>query len=340
MSTIPWTEKFRPTVLNDIISHEHIINTLKVFVKNKCLPHMLFHGPPGTGKTSSIMACSKELYGEYSSVMVMELNASDDRGIEIVRNKIKKFVMSENVLYDQHNPDQDNKKHIFKLVILDETDAMTDDAQAILRQVVEKYTKNARFCLICNYIKKINPALQSRCTSFHFKPLCKAGMTTRLNEIVKLENINITNDGFNTIIKRSNGDMRKALNILQPTSMANEFIDEQIINKYTGYPQKEIITIIINNIVSNSYKTTFDCITQLQKEDGLSLSDIITEIHSIIFEYIIDDNKHLNILHNIDKSKLSFLLSQLKIIEFNQSINTTDTIQLASLIGIFKLSLY
>ena len=182
---IPWIEKYRPSKLSNIVSQNNIINILKIYLKNKTIPHLLFYGPPGTGKTSVILSYAKELYKDKYPYMVMELNASDERGIEVVRNRIKQFVMSDNVFYDIKN----KKSKIFKLVILDETDAMTDDAQAILRHIVERYTDNARFCLICNYIKKINPALLSRCTSFRFSPIGSEEMKKKLIKIIKKEEI-------------------------------------------------------------------------------------------------------------------------------------------------------
>ena len=247
--TLPWIEKYRPNTLGEMISHENITGTLQKFISNKFLPHLLFYGPPGTGKTSTIMACAKEIYGSYLPLMTMELNASDDRGIEVVRNRIKQFVSSGNAFFGKT---LEEKKNIFKLVILDETDAMTDDAQAILRQVVEKYTKNARFCLICNYIKKINPALQSRCTTFRFSPLSPVQMEDRISSIAKIEKVNVTSKGINCILKRSNGDMRKALNIMQSVHMAYKKVNEKNVNTCIGYPQKKQILDIYKILTNDS----------------------------------------------------------------------------------------
>ena len=243
MQNLPWIEKYRPTTLNEVLSHEEIIGTLKTFIKNKCLPHLLFYGNPGTGKSSIIAAVARELYGKYYPSMVMELNASDDRGIEVVRNKIKQFVISKSAFMYQNTDAALNSN--FKLVILDEADAMTSDAQNILRKIVEKYTNNTRFCLICNYIQNINPALKSRCTIFRFSPIGDDKIKEKILQISIKENINIQESGIDTIVKRSNGDMRKVINILQSVSMSYPFINEENVNTSLGYPSfKNIMTIL------------------------------------------------------------------------------------------------
>lgn len=334
-NTLPWIEKYRPAVLDDIISHDDIINTLRVFIKNKCLPHLLFYGPPGTGKTSTIMACAKELYGKYYNYMVMELNASDDRGIEVVRTKIKQFVMSENVFFGDT---LEERKNIFKLVILDETDAMTGDAQAILRKVVEEYTSNTRFCLICNYIQNIIPALQSRCTRFRFSPLNEIQVKQKMKNIISKENLKVTVTGLDTIVKRSAGDMRKVLNILQSTSMAYDIINENNVNVCMGYPSRAQINIIVNTILTDDFKTAYDTIATIKYDNGLSLDDILQEIHDLLVTYI-TTNKSVN--ENISKlniTQISRMLDMLRMIEFNQSVNTTENIQLSAMIGIIQLN--
>merc|ERR1712096_489776 len=149
---LPWVEKYRPSSLEEVVSQDNIVQTLERLVASEKLPHLLFYGPPGTGKTSTILAIAKKMYGQNLSQMVLQLNASDDRGIDVVRNQIKEFSSTRMVFSSAH-----------KLIILDEADAMTSDAQMALRRVIEKYTKNVRFCIICNYVSKIIPALQSRC---------------------------------------------------------------------------------------------------------------------------------------------------------------------------------
>jgi len=333
--SLPWIEKYRPDNLNELVSHKEIIKSLRLFIKNKSMPHMLFYGPPGTGKTSTILACAKELYGHNFSFMVMELNASDDRGIEVVRNKIKQFVTSDNSFCRMN--DGNNDTDTFKLVILDETDAMTDDAQSILRQVVEKCTKNARFCLICNYIKKINPSLQSRCISFRFTPLDKKSMNKRIKYIIKKENINIDKNGIETIINRSNGDMRRVLNTLQSISMIYDKIDSNCIDECFGYPKQEDMCKIMTTLLKDNIKTGYDIISNICKINGTSLTDIIVEINKIIMDAIIDEKYYISELEEIDIFKLGQILDTIRLLEVNQANNANESIQISSLISIFKL---
>ena len=332
---LPWIEKYRPKNLDDIISHKEIISAIRTFIKNKCLPHLLLYGPPGTGKSSLVTAAARQLYGKYYPFMVMELNASDDRGIGVVRGQIKQFVMSENVFFGKNVKD---RKNIFKLVILDETDAMTGDAQAILRKVIEKYTYNTRFCLICNYIQNINIALQSRCTKFRFQPLSQLDIEEKIKYVAKIENINITNPGIKTIIKRSIGDMRKVLNIMQATSMAYNILNDNNINMLIGYPTKHQIEQIIEIIMTNKLEESYFKIKQILHETGLSLNDIITEFHDIFVGYIIDGTTTYKYFNKFSNDKILIILNKLRIIEFNQSINVMTNVQLGALIGVFTIN--
>jgi replication factor C subunit 3/5 len=333
-TTLPWIEKYRPQILNDIVSHTHIINTLKIFINNRCLPHLLFYGPPGCGKTSTIMALSKELYGKYNGTMVMELNASDDRGIEVVRDKIKKFVMSQNVYFGNNIQDRDN---IFKLVILDEIDAMTPDAQAILRKIVEHYTDNARFCLICNCVQNIIPALQSRCRLFRFSPLESVHIDNYINTIIKKENLIMDDDGIKTVIKRSSGDMRKVLNILQSVSMTTENITTFEINKCLGYPHTDDIENILNCLVNEPFNIAYKNIINIKMENGLTLGDIITELHDILINYILEDNTSVKYVNQLSCEDIITILDNLRYIEVNHYANTNENIQCGGLIGVFNL---
>jgi len=331
-TTLPWIEKYRPKTLDDVIAQPEIIQTLRTLIQKRCLPHLLLYGNSGCGKTSTILACARELYGESYQYMVMKLNASDERGIEVVRNTIKQFVTTKSAFFKE----VDEKNSMFKLVILDETDAMTDDAQAILRKVIEEHTANTRFCLICNYIQNINPALQSRCTRFRFAPIDKNGVEHMIQYVADKEGLKVQKSGIVTIYKRASGDMRKVLNILQSTSMVYDIINEKNINSCMGYPQKVQMDTIINSLINDSFEKCYNVIYEIKTMNGLSLIDLIQEIHDMILEYVTTgecDNPSFNKIQIKDVIKI---LDKMRYVEYNQSVSATENIQLAALIGIFK----
>ncbi|KAJ4439616.1 Replication factor C (RF-C) subunit [Periplaneta americana] len=244
---LPWVEKYRPAKLDDLISHEDIISTINKFIKEDQLPHLLFYGPPGTGKTSTILACAKQLYTPSQiNSMVLELNASDDRGIGIVRGQILSFASTRTIFNAG-----------FKLIILDEADAMTSDAQNALRRIIEKFTDNVRFCIICNYLSKIIPALQSRCTRFRFAPLTPEQILPRLEYVIEQENVNVTQDGKKALLTLALGDMRKALNILQSTSMAYKEVNENNVYTCVGHPLKNDIANIVKWLLNEDFSSAY-----------------------------------------------------------------------------------
>ena len=335
LNTLPWTEKYRPNTLDEILSQEEIIGTIKTFIKNKCLPHLVFYGPSGVGKSSLVMAAARELYGKYYHSMVKELNASDDRGIEAIRS-IKQFVVSKGIFMNQNTGTDSNNN--YKLVILDEADAMTIDAQNILRKIVEKYTNNTRFCLICNYIQNINAALKSRCTIFRFSPICSDKIKEKILHVSAKENLNIHNSGIETIIKRSNGDMRKVLNILQSVSMSYPLIDEENVNTCLGYPGQKNIIQIMKHLLLDNFEIAFNEIMKIYTQNGFSLDDIILEIHEILIMYLINSKSEITFVNKVDKEIIVKILDKLRTIEFNQSVNIIDNIQISGLIGTFKMN--
>lgn len=321
-STLPWVEKFRPQNLNEVISHENIISTLKKLIKKNQFPHLLLSGPPGTGKTSAIMACARELYGNNYSIMVLDINASEERGIEVVRNKIKNFISTKGVFLNKNSS-------TFKLVILDEADAMTADAQSMLVSVIEKFTINVRFCLICNYIKKISPRIQSRCTIFKFSPLSKADITKKLNDISSKMNLQISKDGIDTIIKISRGDMRKVLNILQATSMAYDVINSKNVTNCIGYPTSDHMNDILSSLLNDSYKKCYNNVNSLISKNGYSLMDIITELTDLVITNFMNEQ--------ITQTKVMEILANMREIEMNLTLCPNESIQLSGLVGLFKL---
>lgn len=198
------------------------------------------------GKTSTIMACAKKMYGEHYSSMTLELNASDDRGIDVVRNQIKEFAGTKKLFSSG-----------IKLIILDEADAMTSEAQAALRRVIEKYTSNTRFCMICNYVNKIIPALQSRCTKFRFAPLRAEQIISRLQDVIRIEHVNATNDGENAILQLADGDLRRVLNLLQSTSMAYPIVTQDAVYLTAGAAIPSVIEAIFTSLLNDFFEPAY-----------------------------------------------------------------------------------
>lgn len=314
---VPWIEKYRPQTLDDLASHEDIKVTLEKFIKDESLPHLLFHGPPGTGKTSTILACARKLYNpQQFSQMVLELNASDDRGIDIVRGQILNFASSRGMC----------SLSKFKLVILDEAEQMTNDAQSALRRIIEKYADNTRFCLITNYLNKIIPAIQSRCTRFRFGPLSAEQILPRMDLIIRKEGINITEDGRNAIHELSQGDMRRVVNLLQSTSMSfpGEQIDEVKVYQCCGHPLKSDIDKIVELLLNSDIKTSYKEIQNLKIDKGLALQDILTQVSQTVSRLPLPQS-----------NKLSIYI-RLADIEYHLNNGGSEKIYLSALISAFQ----
>ena len=316
---IPWIEKYRPIRLDDIVAHTHIIKSLKIYTKKETLPNMIFYGPPGTGKTSTIISYAKQLYKEYFSNMVLELNASDDRGKNIVRITIKDFVSS-----------YSNFCNIpFKLVILDEVDAMTYDAQMLMRGIMEKYSNNARFCLICNNIKDINRSLISRCVIFRFIPIPKKNITKRIKNILQEENIEITNNALDLVYNTSDGDMRTVLNICQSLKMIYKHkVSLHNVIKCFGFITTRNLNKIIDLIINNEIKISFFLLKNIILTEHISFIDIINNISSIFLDNLIENKNFYNL-------NIPFALKKLSLLEVNFYSQININILISLLISIF-----
>ncbi|KAK1221060.1 Subunit of heteropentameric Replication factor C (RF-C) [Marasmius sp. AFHP31] len=309
---LPW-QKYRPVTLDDVVSHKDITSTIEKFIEKNRLPHLLFYGPPGTGKTSTIIAVARRIYGPDFRKQILELNASDDRGIDVVREQIKQFAETR-TLFSKG----------FKLIILDEADMMTQAAQAALRRVIEQYTKNVRFCIICNYVNKITPAIQSRCTRFRFSPLPIAEVERRVDTVIEAEKVNLTEDGKQALLKLSKGDMRRALNVLQACHAAYDLTSETEIYNCTGNPHPSDIEKIVQYMLTQDFTTAYQLISTMKIERGLALQDLLTGA----YEYIetIDLKPHARI----------YLLDHLATTEHRLSTGGNEKIQLSALLGAFK----
>uniref|UniRef100_A0A7S2XZS5 AAA+ ATPase domain-containing protein n=1 Tax=Fibrocapsa japonica TaxID=94617 RepID=A0A7S2XZS5_9STRA len=316
-SSLPWVEKYRPETLDDLVSQEAIISILNKLIDSNRLPHLLFYGPPGTGKTSTILACARRIYGKNFSSMTLEMNASDDRGIDVVREQIKNFASTRRLFSSG-----------MKLVILDEADAMTSDAQFALRRVIEQYTRHTRFCMICNYVSKIIPALQSRCMRFRFGPLRSDQVQDRLNEVIDKEGVAITPEGKESILKHGNGDMRRILNLLQSTSMAYDEVTLETVHLTSGSPLPDDVEAVLHQLLNSSFKESYQFILGLAVTKGYALADLLSELVVLVSRV------------QLPPAVLCPLLSELSNIEYRLSSGASDKLQLGALVGAFVKGKY
>ncbi|KAK5653440.1 hypothetical protein OQA88_8926 [Cercophora sp. LCS_1] len=295
--SLPWVEKYRPATLDDVSGHQDILATINKFVDTNRLPHLLLYGPPGTGKTSTILALARRIYGtENMRQMVLELNASDDRGIDVVREQIKTFASTKQI-FSLGGASARSGVGSFKLIILDEADAMTNTAQMALRRIMEKYTANTRFCIIANYSHKLSPALLSRCTRFRFSPLKERDIRVLVDKVIEEEGVKILPEATDSLVKLSNGDMRRALNVLQAChasstplqprdgpkiaekDIVRETITTQTIYNCVAAPPPDAIKKILSTLLSTRDVTTcLATINTLKVSQGLALADIITAL--------------------------------------------------------------
>ena len=263
---MPWIEKYRPKTLSDVTGHEEITKRLQSYITRQNVPNLLFSGPAGTGKTSSSIALAKELFGSNFGQNFLELNASDDRGIDVVRHTIKDFART--LAFDSN----------FKIIFLDECDALTGDAQQALRRTMEKYTKTCRFVLSCNYSSKIIEPLQSRCVIYRFKPLSSEAVKKQIDHVVKAEKLTIDEKAKEAISYVSQGDLRKTINIVQACASMNETIDEDAVYNVSSRARPEQVQEMILLALDAKFLDARKKLDELMYEYGMSGEDIIKQI--------------------------------------------------------------
>jgi replication factor C small subunit len=310
-----WVEKYRPAKLDEVVGQNDITERLKSYAKTKSMPHLLFAGPAGTGKTTSAIALAKELFEDTWKSNFQELNASDERGIQVVRTKIKDYARIAPM-----------GEATFKIIFLDEADALTPEAQAALRRTMERYTQTCRFILSCNYSSKIIEPIQSRCAVFRFRPLRADDIKKYLLRIAQTEGKEITEDGMEALIYVAEGDARKATNSLQVAASMGDTIDSNMIYKTASLARPEEVKKLLTFALSGSFSEARNRLDDLLITYGLSGTDVIRQIHRAIVELPIPDSKKVKLVDKVGE------------IEFRIVEGGNERIQLEALISQFILA--
>lgn len=270
-------EKYRPQTLDEVVGQDHIIQRLKQYINEANMPNLMFTGPAGVGKTTTAIALAKAMLGEYWKQNFLELNASDARGIETVRKDIKSFCR----LKAMGAP--------FRIIFLDEVDNMTKDAQHALRREMEMYTKTSSFILSCNYSSKIIDPIQSRCAIFRFAPIKGHQVIKRLEIIAKAENVNYAPGTLESIVYFAEGDMRRAVNILQSTASMGEEVNEETVHDVVSKAKPKDVRRIVNLALDGDFMGARDLLREVMVVQGTSGEDMVTQVYQEVSKMAMDD---------------------------------------------------
>lgn len=303
-----WTEKYRPNTFKEIKGQKEIIERTQAMVKENNINNFLFAGPPGVGKSTLALVIAKELFGENWRQNFLELNASNERGIDVVRNTIKDFARTKAISGN------------FKIIFLDECDSLTKEAQQALRRTMENFSKNTRFILSANYSSKIIEPIQSRCTAFRFKPLEKKEIEEIVKTIGKNEKLKINNEAINALYEISEGDARKIGNILQSCAAINKEITPELVYQLVSAARPKEIKNILETAVKGNFLEAREKLLDTMLRHGLSGLDIIKQIQKEIWNLDIDEKQKVKLVDKCGE------------IEFRMVEGSDDYIQLESLL--------
>ncbi len=287
-----WIEKYRPSKLEEVVGQKGIVESLKAYADSGSIPHLLFAGPAGTGKTTCAIALAKEIFGEKWRENFEELNASDERGIEVVRGKIKNFARTA--------PLGDAP---FKIIFLDEADSLTPDAQAALRRTMERYARICRFILSCNYSSKIIEPIQSRCAVFRFSTINEEYMKEYLNGIASAEGLEITDDGMEALMYVARGDLRKAINALQTSATLSKKVDAEIVYRTTATAKPEEAKKVMETALRGNFLAAREILDKMLIDYGLSGEDIIKGMHNALFDLPIPEKMKAVMIEKIGEAE-------------------------------------
>ena len=292
-----WIEKYRPTNLSEVVGQSSVTDRLKNYVKERSMPHLLFAGPAGIGKTTSALALAREMFGDLWKHNLHELNASDERGIDVVRGKIKEFARTAPLGEDG-----------FKIIFLDEADALTGAAQAALRRTMERYARTCRFIMSCNFSSKIIDPIQSRCAVFRFKPIKAEDLEKYLKFVASKEGLKITGEGYQAITYLAQGDLRRAINGLQMAAAAKKEITPDVVYQAVAAARPDEVKEALELALDGNYSGARERLDTLQITYGLAGEDVIRQMHRSVRDLEISDIVKVQMIEKL--AEADFRLSE------------------------------
>jgi len=305
-----WTEKYRPKSLSEVVNQKHAVERLKSWVKEGSIPHLIFAGPAGTGKTCCAIAVARELFGEYWKENFQETNASDARGIDVVRGRIKDFARIKSMGSD------------FKIIFLDESDSLTPEAQQALRRTIERFSETCRFILSCNYSNKLIEPIQSRAAVFRFRRLDREHVTEYLKRITRGEKLNVAEDVLTSIYEISEGDMRRAVNLLQASAAMGKITKETVYD-IAAQTRPQDIKKMLEKALGGSFTEARKILYDMLINQGLAGEDIIKGVHRELFNLEMPEEKKVHLIEKVGE------------IEFRINQGGTPEVQLEALLAQF-----